>query len=72
MDWKKFWTLMRQERKKEQKWSFTWPQYFSACGILPCCIFAKEIGSFWACAGLFIIWCFIVYFVYLVYLYNKK
>lgn len=53
MDWKKFWAPMRPKRTKEQKWTLTWPQYFAACGILPCCLFAKEIGNFWACAGLF-------------------
>ena len=72
MDWKKFWAPMRPKRTKEQKRTLTWPQYFAACGILPCCLFAKEIGNFWACAGLFGVWCLIVYFVYLVYLYNKK
>ena len=68
MDWNKFWAPMRQEMKKEQ----IIPVIISALGIFPCVYFAKEIGSFWACVGLLLIWFIVVYFLYLIYLYNKN
>ena len=72
MDWKKFWAPLTQEIKKEQKWSVMWPNVISALGIFPGCIIAREYLNVWWACGLVLAWYFIVYFVWLIYLYNKK
>jgi len=72
MDWKKFWAPMTQEVKKEQVWSTMWPNLISALGIFPGCLLAREYLNVWWACGLCVSWYFIVYFVWLVYLYNKK
>ena len=69
MDWNKFWAPMRQEMKREQKW----PNLISALGIFPAVLYARESGnSVWAACGLALAWYCIVYFFYLIYLYNKE
>jgi hypothetical protein len=68
MDWKKFFAPMRQKMKKEQMW----PIVISALGIIPCVYVVFETGSFWPGIILLLIWYAIVYFIYLIYLYNKK
>ena len=54
MDWKKFWAPMLQERTKEQKWSFMWPNIISALGIFPGCLLAREYLNVWYLPGLLI------------------
>ncbi len=63
---------MTQEVKKEQVWSTMWPNLISALGIFPGCYLAKEYLNVWLACGLCMSWYFIVHFVWLVYLYNKK
>ena len=72
MDWKKFWAPLTQERTKEKKWSTMWPNIISALGIFPGCLLAREYLNVWWACGLVISWYFIVYFVWLIYLFNKK
>ena len=64
----KFFEPMRGEMRKDM----ILPMTIGGLGIFPATLFGRQFDSFWICAGAFLIWYFLVYFIYLTYLYLKN
>ena len=67
MDWKKFWAPVSEEMRKEQ----IWVNIIGGLGILPAGYIGKMTDSFLVCMGIIVLWYILVFFLYLIYMYNK-
>ena len=67
MDWKKFWAPVYEEMRKEQ----IWVNIIGALGILPAGYIGKTTDSFLVFMGIIVLWYILVFFFYLIYMYNK-